>query len=87
LLPDTTQEAATLVAENIRLSVEKMNMPHEHSTPLRIVTISIGVVASGAEAPESYETLLQQTDMAPYSAKEKGLNRVELFRGALQGAA
>ncbi len=78
LLPDTTQEAAVLVAERIRTIVESMKIPNEKTRPFSIVTISLGVATASGNVTDSYEKALQQSDKALYIAKEKGRNRVEV---------
>ena len=42
LLPVTSAKGATRIAEAIRLEVETLAMPHKHSAPAGVVTISIG---------------------------------------------
>lgn len=79
LLPETSQEAAILLAENIRVNVEKLKIPHEKSLPWGIVTMSLGVAVSGGGAAEAYETVLKDSDRTLYVAKERGRNRVEAF--------
>jgi len=78
LLPDTGQEAAVNVAENIRANVERLRLPHERAVPDGFVTISMGVAVLTDEAGVTSETLLQQADKALYAAKDSGRNRVEI---------
>ncbi|MCH8498277.1 MAG: diguanylate cyclase [Marinobacter sp.] len=71
VLPETDQDGAAKVADNIRIAVAQ----HDFGLPRRI-TVSSGVACyQGAEAAEE---LLQRADNALYRAKEKGRNRVEL---------
>ena len=79
ILPNTRREGAMFVAEEIRANIEKMKIPHENSSPLGVVSISLGVATTEADASISHEELLKQSDKALYSAKEKGRNRVEAF--------
>ena len=70
VLPETDQDGAAKVAENIRVAVAQ----HDFGLPRR-VTVSSGVACY--QGPEQAEELLQRADSALYRAKEKGRNRVE----------
>jgi len=76
LLQDTTSENADIVAENIRASVEKLEV---QAGNVRIKkTISIGL----ADFPTDSETFWQAVkfaDVALYQAKDSGRNRVVRF--------
>ena len=74
LLPETGKEEAIEVAERLRLSVEKTEIPMEHGLPLHF-TISIGV-ASLKKQSDNIDTLLSRADNALYEAKRTGRNRV-----------
>lgn len=81
LLPDTELEAALLIAERIRSTVENMAMPNERALPFNIVTLSLGVATAGGTATDSCEEVLHQSDNALYAAKARGRNRVEVGAG------
>ena len=69
LLPDTTEEQAFTLAEDLRLAIAQAPLLGS-----RVVTVSIGV---GRARPEdSVESWLKETDAALYAAKEAGRNRV-----------
>ena len=78
LLPQTTIEEATSIAERIRRRVLRMRFPHGKFQPLGAVTVSIGVSAfrPGVETPEM---MIQVADRALYLAKHRGKNRVEVY--------
>jgi diguanylate cyclase (GGDEF)-like protein len=78
VLPDTPEEGAVRMAEEIRENVQKTKLPHARSSPLDVVTLSLGVSTMIGDALTSYEELLQQADRALYMAKQKGRNRVEI---------
>lgn len=87
LLPDTTLEDATLLAERLRKNVEDQRIPHSDGAIPRIVTISIGVscclptspreIQSTPEADLIYPAmLLSAADRALYRAKRNGRNQI-----------
>lgn len=72
LLKNTDDKAASVVAEKIRLNVEKMTTFCEEREVL--CTVSIGITTSSSEAFE-FDELFVQADKALYSAKNMGRNR------------
>ena len=83
LLPDTDLDSAGLVAEKIRASVERIQVPSVR----REITISIGVATFPEHGTEA-TTVARIADRALYAAKEGGRNRVELARNEpIQSAA
>ena len=68
LLPDTEPADAMLIAETLRKAIAQ--------APLQLadrqLTVSIGIASGAGEI----ETLLAQSDLAMYSAKQEGRNRV-----------
>jgi len=66
------------IAERIRQAVLKLNIAHEMYTPLRKVSVSIGV-AEHAPTPSGDKTdLIEAADQALYQAKQSGRNRVSI---------
>src|SRR5690606_23354967 len=76
LLPQTDLEGAVIVAERLRKAVWELEIPHESSPVAKVLTVSIGVAASKAGQPWSYDMLLQWADEAVYRAKAEGRNKV-----------
>ena len=76
IAPSTGLDRARLLAEEIRLAVEKLDLPHADSAHGK-VTISVGVVAMVPADELCAEELLRRSDNALYRAKEHGRNRVE----------
>ncbi len=73
LAPETSTEGALKFAESIRQSIWDLNLPHPKSPIAERVTLSIGV----ASAPSAkWESVLYRADLALYSAKRGGRNRV-----------
>jgi diguanylate cyclase (GGDEF)-like protein len=80
LLPDTTLDAARILAENIRANVEDMKLAHKECPPSYVVSVSVGIAATIGSPTTTYELVLQQSDKALYKAKERGRNRTEIFK-------
>lgn len=75
LLPDTALKEAALVAEEIRLAVRGIGIPHEEG-PQGIVTISAGIAEITAEEARSLANppseLIRLSDASLYEAKKSG---------------
>ena len=73
VLPETTKELATHVAERLRTSIEsnKIKAFEEELS----MTVSVGL-ATYPEDGTTVETLIEKADTALYKAKRKGRNRV-----------
>ncbi len=81
ILPNTSAEGAHQFAEQLRTSVEALNIPHCRSA-FGLVTVSTGLAC---EIPVSgSDSILANADAALYSAKANGRNRVEAFTGSTQ---
>jgi two-component system cell cycle response regulator len=72
LLPNYDIDQARLLAEKLRSKVEQMDIEGVK------VTLSIGVSVINDEHPDDLETALKKADVALYSAKKDGRNRVEV---------
>jgi diguanylate cyclase (GGDEF)-like protein len=73
LLPDTSHEAAAVLAERIRNRVESMLIPFDGTT--MGVTVSIGVAEFGVDG-DSQDAVFKAADTRMYQAKHEGRNRV-----------
>jgi diguanylate cyclase (GGDEF)-like protein len=69
LLPDTSEEAAAVVADDLRLAVAQAPLLDGQG-----ISVSIGV--SGARTQDTVESWIKAADAALYAAKEAGRNRV-----------
>jgi diguanylate cyclase (GGDEF)-like protein len=78
VLPDTSENGAMHVAERIRQNVLNLDIDHETS-PVKKVSVSLGVVTGDPALTSDYEQLIIQSDKALYQAKALGRNRVAGF--------
>ncbi len=74
LLPDTTIDGATHVAERIREALGRESVPAGDGKTLSF-TVSVGVAQHDGES-EELPALIKRADQALYRAKESGRNRV-----------
>lgn len=74
VLPNTSEEGAEAIAEQIRKVIEGCAMTHSRS-PFGIVTISIGCATQVPSDASSISRLLKEADTALYQAKTTGRNR------------
>ena len=74
LLPDTKQEAATVLAERIRQTQEKKAIVGKWKVAIK-PTVSIGVSTLMSE-DKAFNDLLSRADRALYRAKKNGRNQV-----------
>ncbi|MES2105984.1 MAG: diguanylate cyclase [Pseudomonadota bacterium] len=77
VLPNTDADDARRIAEEMRLSVERLSMPHEQSLVGK-VTISVGVAIKSSAGDGDAEGLMRAADEALYRAKHDGRNCVVL---------
>ena len=77
ILPDTTVEGASHIAEKIRQAVAGAGIAHSASEVAPHITISLGVAEAGAPlaVEVSSATLFHLADAALYEAKRQGRNR------------
>lgn len=64
ILPDTTHKGVLHVAERIRLNIIKIQILHEKSSPLPVISLSQGVATSTDPPLTSHEEVLKNADSA-----------------------
>lgn len=79
ILPDTPEHGARHVAERIRQNIVDLAITHRQSSPLEVVSLSLGVATSTDTALVSHEDLIRYADKALYQAKDRGRNRVVAY--------
>lgn len=75
-LPETNEQGARLVAENIRASIEGLQIENQNANGLNYVTASLGVVTTVPRVGQDKEALIHLADQALYQAKNNGKNQV-----------
>lgn len=84
VMPDTSLEGAAAVAQEMRLAVQALHMPHSSSSHEGVVTISLGVAAAMPTEVQNCASLVAHADVALYAAKRAGRNRVAALRGSTE---
>lgn len=76
VLSETGPDTAGRIAEEIRMGVETLGIPHGSSPAKEVVTVSAGVAAAMPAKRGSPDALIHDADGALYQAKHRGRNRV-----------
>jgi diguanylate cyclase (GGDEF)-like protein/PAS domain S-box-containing protein len=86
VLPNTGIEGAVVVAEALRVRVERLRIPHGDSPVSQHVTVSLGVAGSTPRPGVSLAALVASADEALYRAKHLGRNRVSVLHPDREGS-
>ena len=84
ILPLLEKEAAFAAAENIRLLIWNLNIPHKSSQISKQLSVSLGVASADGVSQYNTQQLINAADNALYKAKHNGRNRVELYSDEIQ---
>jgi diguanylate cyclase (GGDEF)-like protein len=76
ILPGATLPDACVLGERIRQAVEARRLPHARAESMPWVTLSVGAASMFVTAEAPVSSLVQRADVALYSSKETGRNRV-----------
>lgn len=79
LAPGSTGEEAMALANRLCAAVRELQIPHEQSATLAVLTVSAGVAAMSPSANNNPEQLFKQGDGALYIAKRRGRNQAWLY--------
>jgi diguanylate cyclase (GGDEF)-like protein len=77
ILPDCAQHKAMAIAEQLRLAVMALKLPHSKSKTSAQVTISLGVSTLEPDVSCGAHALIEAADYALYAAKHQGRNSVQ----------
>jgi len=80
ILPDTGPKQAKEIAEQIRMAIVDLALPHSTSSVANIITASFGVCTKAPDKDASPETLIECADKAMYLAKKQGRNKVVSYQ-------
>lgn len=80
ILPDTGHEQAREIAEQIRMAIIDIALPHNTSSVANIVTVSFGVCTKNPDKNSCPKTLIECADKAMYLAKKQGRNKVVSYQ-------
>ncbi|WP_235663353.1 GGDEF domain-containing protein, partial [Aeromonas caviae] len=78
LLPCTTLQGAMQIAEQVRISLRALGIPHHKSRVSGRVSCSFGVATLVPDQHHSIAELIQKADAALYQAKHNGRDRIEV---------
>lgn len=87
ILPLVGKEAALAAADNIRLAVWNLNIPHISSQISNRVSVSLGIACADDVSQFNTQLLIDAADNALYKAKHGGRNRVEIYSEQMQKLA
>ncbi|MBT9311562.1 diguanylate cyclase domain-containing protein [Leptothoe kymatousa] len=75
VLPNTTQEGAKNVAQNIQIAISNLRIEHHHSGISEYVSLSLGIATAAAREERSPNKLIAAADQGLYHAKSNGRNQ------------
>jgi len=75
VLPETPNDGAIQVAQQLTNNVQALNIPHHQSNVLNVVSISAGVASLTPKEKSIPKELVNAADDALYSAKHNGRNQ------------
>jgi len=76
ILPGTDLESAQLVAQEIRLQIQSLNIPHAQSQVSPFLTVSIGVASARCLPKSQADRWISEADSQLYRSKQLGRDRI-----------
>jgi two-component system, chemotaxis family, response regulator WspR len=86
VLPNTASLGAQHVAARLREAVESLQIAHQGSAVLEVVTLSVGSATGSPQRGDTLLDLIDKADTALYQAKAMGKNRVVQAQTDIPGA-
>lgn len=78
VLPHTNSHDAELVAQEIMLQIQSLNIPHERSQISPFITASVGVASARCAPGLAKERWIEEADAQLYASKREGRNRISV---------
>jgi diguanylate cyclase (GGDEF)-like protein len=79
LLPHTSEESATLMAQKVLTAVRKIKLSDECGHAMRNVSVSVGIASGVITSPHTGEYLVHKADEAMKKAKQGGRDRYVIY--------
>jgi len=76
VLPNMNKQDALTFANELRLAVKSLNIPHKASLTAEHITISIGIATSENGQVSADHVLLEEADLGLYQAKDNGRDQI-----------
>ena len=80
ILPGADPLGAEMVAQEIRLQIQSLNIPHEGSKVSPFITVSIGVASARCAPDAPADRWIAEADRQLYAAKQQGRDRICVTR-------
>lgn len=78
ILPGADPRGAELVAQEIKLQIQSLNIPHQRSQISPFITVSIGVASARCRPGMTSDQWLNEADRQLYESKHGGRNRISV---------
>ena len=79
ILPHTPESGAIKVAEDMRIAVKELNIPHLDSSADSVVTISVGIASVIPDSENNPDLLLKAADLSLSQSKERGRDCITVY--------
>jgi diguanylate cyclase (GGDEF)-like protein len=80
ILPGVDAAGAEVVAQEIRLQIQSLNIPHEGSRVSPYITVSIGVASAKCSPDVPADRWIMEADRQLYASKQQGRDRISVAR-------
>jgi len=80
VLPNTDEDGARLLADNMLENIRELSIPHENSSTAKIVTVSIGVTTGKVHPRSRADDFIIRADEMLYTSKQGGRNMTTFGR-------